>query len=76
MYKVQILANRTDCRKQSFDGVYIPPTPPPPVSEMMRRCAAYMRRRLEESDPGFRGCSIKVTLFRKIKTEFVCEDSG
>lgn len=74
MYKVQILADRNDRRKMSFDGIYIEPEQPPDIPEMKRRCVEYMRRRLAASDSEFRGCRIELKLFRKIRTDFVYND--
>lgn len=76
MYKVQIAADRKEYRKQYFDGIYIPPEPPPPIPEMKRRCLAYMRHRLEASDPAFRECKIEISVFRKIRTDFVFDESS
>lgn len=72
MYKVQFSIQRSGYRKRRIEGIYIPPDPPLSVPEMKRDCTEFVRRRLEERDPAFRQFNIDLTIFKRLRTDFLC----
>lgn len=40
---------------------------------MKRDCTEFVRRRLEERDPAFRQFNIELAIFKRLRTDFLCD---
>lgn len=71
MYRVQFIIQRPGYRKRYLSGFYIPRQEGIPVAEMKRECTEFIRRQLEERDPTFHQFNIELTIFKRLRTDFL-----
>ena len=71
MYRVQCIIQRPGYRKRYLSGFYIPRQEGIPVSEMKQDCMNFICRQLEEHDPAFLQFNIELTIFRRMRTDFL-----
>lgn len=72
MYRVQFIIQRPGYRKRYLSGFYIPRQEGMPVAEMKRECTEFIRNQLEERDPTFHQFNIEPTIFKRLRTDFLC----
>lgn len=72
MYKVQIEATRPGYKRLRLEGVYIPSKNPGlSVPEMKKEVLSFMRRKLIERNQSFETFKLDITVFKKLKTDFL-----
>lgn len=71
MYRVQFIIQRPGYRKRYLSGFYIPRQEGMPVAEMKRECTEFIRSQLEERDSTFHQFNIELTIFKRLRTDFL-----
>lgn len=75
IYKVQFKVFMRGCRKLTLEGLYLPESGMS-APDMKRDVTAFMRRELETRDEKFKRFEIELTIFKRLKTDFLYNPRG
>lgn len=72
IYKAQFVLQKSGYKKRRLEGVcQFPDDCGKSVTEMKREATEFVRSRLIERNPVFEGFNIEITMFKKLKTDFM-----
>lgn len=72
IYKAQFVLQRSGYKKRRLEGIcQFPDDCGKSVTEMKREATEFVRNKLIERNPVFEGFTIEITMFKKLKTDFM-----